>query len=74
MSLFTIASSQTGMSGGDGVATLAAGCAVATFAFVMARGPSERWVHLALRNNADVATQSIGEEPNRRIVVLPRSG
>jgi spoIIIJ-associated protein len=33
-----------------------------------------RWVHLALRNNADVATQSIGEEPNRRIVVLPRAG
>ena len=32
-----------------------------------------RWVHLALRNNPDVATQSIGEEPNRRIVVLPRS-
>jgi spoIIIJ-associated protein len=31
-----------------------------------------RWVHLALRNNADVSTQSIGEEPNRRIVVLPR--
>lgn len=33
-----------------------------------------RWVHLALRNNPDVATQSIGEEPNRRIVVLPRQG
>jgi spoIIIJ-associated protein len=32
-----------------------------------------RWIHLALRNNPDVATQSIGEEPNRRIVVLPRS-
>jgi len=31
-----------------------------------------RWVHLALRNNPDVVTQSIGEEPNRRIVVLPR--
>ena len=31
-----------------------------------------RWVHLALRNSPDVATQSIGEEPNRRIVVLPR--
>jgi predicted RNA-binding protein Jag len=31
-----------------------------------------RWIHLALRNNPDVATQSIGEEPNRRIVVLPR--
>jgi spoIIIJ-associated protein len=31
-----------------------------------------RWVHLALRNHADVVTQSIGEEPNRRIVVLPR--
>jgi spoIIIJ-associated protein len=33
-----------------------------------------RWVHIALRDNADVATQSIGEEPNRRIVVLPRNG
>jgi spoIIIJ-associated protein len=32
-----------------------------------------RWVHLALKGNQDVATQSIGEEPNRRIVVLPRS-
>ncbi|HEV8488594.1 MAG TPA: RNA-binding cell elongation regulator Jag/EloR [Candidatus Limnocylindrales bacterium] len=31
-----------------------------------------RWVHIALRENAAVATQSIGEEPNRRIVVLPR--
>ncbi len=31
-----------------------------------------RWVHLALRANPDVVTQSIGEEPNRRIVVLPR--
>jgi spoIIIJ-associated protein len=33
-----------------------------------------RWVHIALRENAAVATQSIGEEPNRRIVVLPREG
>jgi len=33
-----------------------------------------RWVHLALRNNPDVVTQSIGEEPNRRIVVLPQNG
>jgi spoIIIJ-associated protein len=33
-----------------------------------------RWVHIALRDNPDVATQSIGEEPNRRIVVLPREG
>lgn len=33
-----------------------------------------RWVHLALRNHPDVATQSIGEEPNRRIIVLPRPG
>ncbi len=31
-----------------------------------------RWVHIALRENPQVATQSIGEEPNRRIVVLPR--
>jgi spoIIIJ-associated protein len=32
-----------------------------------------RWVHLTLRDHPDVATQSIGEEPNRRIVVLPRN-
>jgi spoIIIJ-associated protein len=31
-----------------------------------------RWIHLALKSNPDVATQSIGEEPNRRIVVVPR--
>ena len=29
-----------------------------------------RWVHLALRDVAGVATQSIGEEPQRRIVFL----
>ena len=32
-----------------------------------------RWIHLALRSNPDVSTQSIGEEPNRRVVVLPRN-
>jgi spoIIIJ-associated protein len=32
-----------------------------------------RWVHIALRDNPDVATQSIGEEPNRRVIVLPRA-
>ena len=32
-----------------------------------------RWVPLALKGNPDVVTQSIGEEPNRRIVVLPRA-
>lgn len=31
-----------------------------------------RWIHLALREHGKVATQSIGEEPNRRVVVLPR--
>jgi predicted RNA-binding protein Jag len=31
-----------------------------------------RWIHLALKDSPDVATQSIGEEPNRRIVVIPR--
>ena len=31
-----------------------------------------RWVHLTLREHPDVATQSIGEEPNRRVVVVPR--
>jgi spoIIIJ-associated protein len=29
-----------------------------------------RWVHLALREHSQVATQSIGEEPQRRVVIL----
>jgi spoIIIJ-associated protein len=32
-----------------------------------------RWIHIALRDNPAVATQSIGEEPNRRVIVLPRA-
>jgi spoIIIJ-associated protein len=32
-----------------------------------------RWIHLALRDRTGVATQSIGEEPSRRVVVLPRN-
>jgi spoIIIJ-associated protein len=32
-----------------------------------------RWIHLTLRDHAGVATQSIGEEPNRRVVLVPRS-
>jgi spoIIIJ-associated protein len=32
-----------------------------------------RWLHLALRDDPNVATQSIGEEPDRRVVVLPRN-
>ena len=32
-----------------------------------------RWIHLALRDHPEVVTQSIGEEPNRRVVVLPRN-
>ncbi len=31
-----------------------------------------RWVHLALRDRPGIATQSIGEEPNRRVVVIRR--
>jgi spoIIIJ-associated protein len=31
-----------------------------------------RWVHLTLRDHPKVATQSIGEEPNRRVVLVPR--
>ena len=31
-----------------------------------------RWIHLALRSHGKVATQSIGEEPERRVVLLPR--
>jgi predicted RNA-binding protein Jag len=33
-----------------------------------------RWIHLALRAHDKVVTQSIGEEPERRVVVLPRGG
>jgi spoIIIJ-associated protein len=33
-----------------------------------------RWIHLTLRDHAGVATQSIGEEPNRRVVLVPRGG
>ncbi len=33
-----------------------------------------RWIHLSLRDHPGVATQSIGEEPNRRVVLVPRSG
>jgi spoIIIJ-associated protein len=33
-----------------------------------------RWIHIALRDHPAVGTQSIGEEPNRRVVVIPRSG
>ena len=32
-----------------------------------------RWVHLALRDHLAVGTQSIGEEPNRRVVVVPKA-
>jgi spoIIIJ-associated protein len=33
-----------------------------------------RWIHLTLRDHSGVATQSIGEEPNRRVVLVPRGG
>ncbi|HET7169276.1 MAG TPA: RNA-binding cell elongation regulator Jag/EloR [Candidatus Limnocylindrales bacterium] len=33
-----------------------------------------RWIHLTLRDHQGVATQSIGEEPNRRVVLVPRGG
>jgi spoIIIJ-associated protein len=33
-----------------------------------------RWIHLTLRDNPAVVTQSIGEEPNRRVVLVPRAG
>ena len=31
-----------------------------------------RWIHMSLRDHTEVATQSIGEEPNRRVVLVPR--
>ena len=39
---------QSGISGGDGVVTLAFACAIATFGFVLARGMAERWIGPAL--------------------------
>ena len=33
-----------------------------------------RWIHLTLRDHPAVQTQSIGEEPNRRVVLVPRAG
>ena len=33
-----------------------------------------RWIHLTLRDHPAVQTQSIGEEPNRRVVLVPRGG
>ncbi len=33
-----------------------------------------RWIHLTLRDHPAVVTQSIGEEPNRRVVLVPRAG
>ena len=32
-----------------------------------------RWIHMSLRDHPAVATQSIGEEPNRRVVLVPRA-
>jgi spoIIIJ-associated protein len=32
-----------------------------------------RWIHMSLRDHVGVATQSIGEEPNRRVVLVPRT-
>jgi spoIIIJ-associated protein len=35
----------------------------------------ERWViHTALKNHADVETQSVGEAPDRKVVVIPKLG
>jgi spoIIIJ-associated protein len=31
-----------------------------------------RWIHLSLRDHPQVTTQSIGDEPQRRVVVLRR--
>ena len=31
-----------------------------------------RIIHLALRDNPQITTESIGEEPNRKVVILPK--
>jgi len=36
--------------------------------------PAERRiVHITLRDNAAVSTESVGEEPNRKVVIIPRA-
>lgn len=35
-------------------------------------GPERRIIHLFLRDRDDVYTESIGEEPNRKVVIYPR--
>jgi len=35
--------------------------------------PNERrYIHLELRNSSDVTTESIGEEPNRKVTIIPK--
>jgi spoIIIJ-associated protein len=31
-----------------------------------------RYIHLELRNQPDVTTESIGEEPNRKVTIIPK--
>lgn len=35
-------------------------------------GPERRIIHMLLRDRSDVYTESTGEEPNRKVVILPR--
>ncbi len=36
-------------------------------------GTERRIIHLALRDNKDVYTESAGDEPNRKVVILPKN-
>ena len=31
-----------------------------------------RLVHIELRNNPDVTTESVGEEPRRKVTIIPK--
>ncbi len=35
-------------------------------------GTERRLIHLILRERTDVYTESIGEEPNRKVVIFPK--
>lgn len=35
-------------------------------------GPERRIIHMILRDRTDVFTESMGEEPNRKVVILPK--
>jgi spoIIIJ-associated protein len=36
-------------------------------------GTERRIIHLILRDRTDIYTESVGEEPNRKVVIYPKN-